>query len=285
MLNDLFTPHIHYSIRRNSSLKYPKSPLRYPGGKARAVDQILRIIPATESVLVSPFFGGGSVEIAAASLGLTVRGYDVFQPLVDFWIELLLNPQRLANQVETFFPLEKKRFYDLQKGSFSNRLDSAAVFYVLNRSSFGGSTLSGGMSPGHPRFTKSSIEYLRNFSVPRLNVAFGDFHETIPDHPNDFLYLDPPYLIANTLYGKNGDTHKYFDHVGLCDILRKRDKWVLSYNDCDEIRKMYHGFRTFSPHWKYGMSHEKESRELLILSDDLPELITQHRPLQIGLFD
>jgi DNA adenine methylase len=285
MAESFKAPYIHHSIvSRNPQLNLPKSPLRYPGGKARAVKQILKIIPATEEILVSPFFGGGSVEIAASHLGMTVIGYDIFTPLVDFWIELLQNPGILADKVMEYFPLSKSRFYDLQKMTFEDRLESATVFYVLNRCSFGGSTLSGGMSPGHPRFTETSINYLRNFRAPNLSVSFGDFHKTIVDHSNSFLYLDPPYLIENALYGKNGNTHKDFDHEGLCALLQNRDKWVLSYNDSKLIHDMYKKFRFFRPRWKYGMSSDKESRELLIISNDLPELVFDNDTYQMKFF-
>lgn len=285
-MNDaIVAPYINNSICfLKPSVTYPKSPLRYPGGKARAVIQLLKFIPDTESTLVSPFFGGGSIEIAVASLGITVKGYDVFQPLVHFWEELIRDPDTLADLVETYHPLPKEKFYELQKATFLDRLEDAAVFYVLNRSSFGGSTLSGGMSPGHPRFTKSSIEYLRNFRVPNLSVSYGDFHQTIPDNSEALLYLDPPYLIANSLYGKNGNAHKDFDHPGLCSILHKRDKWILSYNDCNELREMYKGYRLLTPQWKYGMSNNKESRELLILSNDLPDLVVSSKIIQPSLF-
>ncbi len=285
MNENFIAPYLKNSLYfLSATLKYPKSPLRYPGGKARAVHQILRFIPASESTLVSPFLGGGSIEIAAASLGLTVIGYDAFQPLVDFWVELLKDPETLVNRVERYFPLSRDQFYELQKRSFSDPLENAAVFYVLNRASFGGITLSGGMSPGHPRFTKSSIDYLRHFRAPHLNVSYGDFHQTIPQHADDFLYLDPPYLIANTLYGKNGNTHRDFDHPGLCALLRKRGKWILSYNDCPELREMYQGYRILIPQWKYGMSTDKASRELLIISDDLPDLVVTSEAMQPGLF-
>jgi len=39
--------------------------------------------------------------------------------------------------------------------------------------------MSGGMSPGHPRFTQSSIDYLRNFRLPNLVVQKQDFHLTL----------------------------------------------------------------------------------------------------------
>ena len=235
-------------------------------------------------MLVSPFFGGGSVEIAAAAIGMIVFGYDIFPPLVNFWVELLKDSNQLADKVLEYFPLSKDKFYELQKLTFSDRLESAAVFYVLNRSSFGGSTLSGGMSPSHPRFTESSINYLRNFNVQNLSVNYGDFHKTITKHKDSFLYLDPPYLISNSLYGRNGNTHKDFDHEGLGNLLKSRGNWVLSYNDSMEIREIYNDNRIFRPQWKYGMSKDKESRELLILSNDLPEIVIENEEYQMRLF-
>jgi DNA adenine methylase len=140
------------------------------------------------------------------------------------------------------------------------------------------------MSPGHPRFSKSAIEYLRTLQISNLSVSYGDFHNTIPKFTDIFLYLDPPYLISNMLYGKNGNAHKDFDHNGLNIMLKKRKKWVLSYNDCQEIRILYKDFRVLKPQWKYGMSTNKNSRELLILSDDIPDLIETKNFQQQPLF-
>ena len=221
--------------------------------------------------MVSPFIGGASVELSLAAQGVKVYGYDIFVPLVEFWQCALKQPEALAEEVEKSFPLAKTSFYDLQKTHtvLKTKLQRAAAYYVLNRSSFSGSTLSGGMSPGHPRFTKTAIERLRGFRNPNIVVAKADFKEALLNHAGDFAYLDPPYLIRNTLYGNKGDAHKDFDHEGLAQILQKRKKWILSYNDCDKIRKMYSRFEMITPGWKYGMSKDKSSRELLILSKDM----------------
>lgn len=133
MAENFIVPYIQENIFNNGiPPAFPKSPLRYPGGKARAVNQILRLFPGNQKVLVSPFFGGGSVEIAAAAMGMIVFGYDIFPPLVNFWVELLKDPNQLADKVLEYFPLSKDKFYELQKLIFSDRLESAAVFYVLN---------------------------------------------------------------------------------------------------------------------------------------------------------
>ncbi len=255
-----------------------KSPLRYPGGKSRAVKEIYKYIePLGTKTLCSPFFGGGSLEIYCAQKGIHVYGYDNFRPLVDFWHWILEDPNRLADAVEKYHPLKpREKFYELQKKHTEEENSSfqrAVMFYVLNRTSFSGSTLSGGMASGggddNPRFTKSSIERLRNFRVDNLSVKCLHFVDSINRHPDILLYLDPPYLIESKLYGVKGDLHKDFDHVGLAKILKNREKWILSYNNSDEIQKIYEGFQFVIPKWAYGMSKDKKSREILILSNDI----------------
>ena len=246
-----------------------KSLLRYPGGKSRAVHQILPFFPAQPGILVSPFMGGGSVELAAGGLGWKVLGFDLFQPLVHFWQVLLTEPEELAKEVERYYPMAREEFYRLQQAQFESPLEEAARFYVLNRCSFSGATMSGGMSPGHDRFTPSAIERVRRFAADNLWVECADFTKSIVQHPEAFLYLDPPYFSASRLYGLRGDLHEGFHHQGLSDLLRARSNWVLSYDDCPEVRKMYSGFRIVEPKWAYGMSNNKKSREILILGHNV----------------
>ena len=96
-----------------------------------------------------------------------------------------------------------------------------------------------------------------------------DFRESLAAHANDFLYLDPPYANGGALYGVGGSAQTDFPHQVLADILRDRDGWILSYNDCEAVRKMYQGFALQSPQWTYGMGNSKNSNALLILSRDL----------------
>lgn len=248
-----------------------KSPLRYPGGKSRAVKKILPFIPSDTTHLCSPFLGGGSVELACSSLGITVYGYDSFEPLINFWHTLINDKQSMLDVIYRYYPLSKNIFYELQKNYYSNHdnVTMAGVFYILNRSSFSGTTLSGGMSPGHPRFTESSIKTIMDFSINLFNVSTLDFSESIPKHPDMFLYLDPPYANGQILYGIKGDRHRDFDHEHLAFLLRRRDRWLLSYNDCPSIRKLYNGFRFVTIKWTYGMGNVKQSNEVLILSKDI----------------
>ena len=81
----------------------PKTPLRYPGGKSRAVETIMPYIRDLDcGELCSPFLGGGSIELACAKEEIIVHGYDLFQPLVWFWEALLSTPQKLYKHVGAY---------------------------------------------------------------------------------------------------------------------------------------------------------------------------------------
>jgi DNA adenine methylase len=127
------------------------------------------------------------------------------------------------------------------------------------------------MSSGHPRFTKSSIDRLKKFELNNINIKKLDFIKSIELYPSILLYLDPPYLTENFLYGNKGDAHRYFKHYILASILKNRNNWILSYNNCKEITDIYKDYTILYPKWSYGMSNDKKSKEVLILSNDLSE--------------
>ena len=195
------------------------SPLRYPGGKSKAIKKIVSFIipniPKNKKVC-SPFFGGGSIEIYLAKKGYQVYGYDAFQPLVDFWQVLLKDPSKLAGQVQKKLELNENDFKNIQhdfKENYKNytKLKRAYLFYILNRTSYSGTTLSGGMAIDkkkrswkriNPRFDKKSVQRLRQFSGRNITVSKIDFRKSIPKHKSAFIYADPPYYIEkNKFYG------------------------------------------------------------------------------------
>ena len=164
----------------------------------------------------------------------------------------------------------------------------AAIFFVLNRCSFSGTTCSGGFSleSSTHRFTESCIQRLRNVNLVNLHIGGClDVAESIATQPKDrLLYLDPPYYLTKAkskLYGMEGRLHIGFDHQNLFDLLRHRPNWILSYNNCDFIRTLYKDFYIADKDWSYGMSSNskkrkrsketktKTSKEIIILSLDL----------------
>ena len=282
-----------------------KSPLRYPGGKTRAVKIILDHIPEDTGELCSPFFGGGSIELAVAERGTRVVGYDLFKPLHWLWKALLEDKEELAKIADSFRffndefyetktgtsvvrGLWKKDFLDLRdelRNAKEYSVRNAAIFYALNRSSFSGETLSGGYSKraGYVRFTDSSIQRILDFEGKNFGVECECFKTSILKNPNALIYADPPYALdKHKLYGDKGNMHKGFDHLALYEVLSSRSNWILSYNNKEWIREMYKDYEILDVSWAYSMNNiyskkereagqkkkMKESSEILIINKE-----------------
>ena len=232
------------------------------------MQSIMQYIPDSTRALCSPFLGGASVELACAARGMRVYGFDAFWPLVAFWQVALADAAGLARNCQPYYPMTKNEFARLQKLPMDIPKCLLAVhFYVLNAVSYSGTTWSGGYAGN--RFTQSKLTRLARFRAPNLSVDHADFAESIPKYPDALLYCDPPYLLAvPRLYGRYGRAHYYFNHIALAKILRTREHWILSYNDCEQIRALYSGYRCVKLQWSYGGTARKSS-EILILSHDL----------------
>ena len=90
-----------------------RTPIRYAGGKSKAFDFISTYIPfwPRPKEIVSPFFGGGSLEVRwAHEMGIRIKGYDVFSILCNYWKHQINNPQRLYDILKDLEP--SKEQYD-----------------------------------------------------------------------------------------------------------------------------------------------------------------------------
>ena len=257
-----------------------KSPLRYPGGKTRACKVIEKTLKEHTDLskytqLISPFFGGGSFEFYLQNkynFNLIVN--DKFTPLYHFWISVQQNKETLCTLINNLKPVSKEQFQKYRKEIMGNKntLEQAAWYFIINRSSFSGATLSGGFSQeaSLKRFTDSSITRVNNLNLQHIcfhNQDFTTFLNKYTDKDKALIFLDPPYYLGkkSKLYGKNGDMHETFKHIELRDILKKRKNWILCYNDCQYIRELYKDYNIISVNWSYGMNKTRESSEILIL--------------------
>ena len=97
---------LHYI--RGNKLPYKRvndTPLRYAGGKSLAVGFIAEHLPNNLETLISPFFGGGSFEVALAKRGgVEVVGFDIFNLLVNYWQQQIDKPEALADQLTLLTP-------------------------------------------------------------------------------------------------------------------------------------------------------------------------------------
>lgn len=258
-----------------------KSPLRYPGGKTRAckkLDEILQQhFTLTEfNTLVSPFFGGGSFEFFLQNkYKLNIIGNDKFKPLYTFWNTCKTNKPNLVKKLYDCKDVTKTDFANyrdliLQE---SNDLTQAYYYFIINRCSFSGATLSGGFSKeaSKKRFTESSIDRINSLSLDNFQIYNKDFSNFISEYSsqqNTLMFLDPPYYLekGSKLYGTKGDLHETFEHDLLFEIIKDNKNWLLTYNDCEYVRNKYKDFIILEVDWAYGMNKSKKSSELVILS-------------------
>lgn len=258
---------------KNQYKRYVKSPLRYAGGKSLAVGLITELLPDDVSGIVSPFFGGGSFEIACSrDLDLPVIGYDIFDILVNYWNFQINNPVKLYRKLQSFKPTrnEFKRVKDILKlhwkggKKIEDKLDLAALYYFNHNTSYGPHFLGWPSSVylQEKRYGKM-IEKVRDFKSGNLQVRCASFENIMEMHQNDFLYCDPPYYLdgdSKTFVGMYPHRnfpihHNGFKHEFLRDsLIKHKGGFILSYNNCSVIRKWYKDFDMLCPSWQYTFS-------------------------------
>ena len=272
--------------------KLAKSPLRYPGGKSRALKQILPLIPMNISEFREPFVGGGSVFFAIRSLFQNhIKSYwinDLNYDLYCFWkqtrdngpslVEALIETHTTVKDGRALFEAltEKKDELNLNRDLLCE-FQRAVRFFVLNRITFSGVVDSGGYSQSayQTRFTASSIERVKNISpyLSDVKITNGDYNNALcRDGDNVFIFLDPPYWKAteSKLYGVRGTLHTAFDHVQFAKNMKAcRHKWLITYDDSPVIRDLFDFAEIQDWTLQYGMNnyrkeHAAKGKELFI---------------------
>ncbi len=259
-----------------------KSPLRYPGGKNRAVKIIAPLLPKFDEFR-EPFLGGGSVFIYAKQRFPNKIFWvnDLYFELFKFWEIAQKDIQSLTKKVYEWrkqFPIGKELHKYLNKNldNFSD-LERATAFFIYNRITFSGTSLSGGYSEKAftGRFTESSIQRLQPFAevINGSKITNQDYKELVLKKGEDvFIFLDPPYYSAtkSALYGKNGNLHKSFNHIEFAETMKKcSHKWLITYDDSDYIRNLFSFANIMSWNLTYGMRNvteysDQKGKELFI---------------------
>ena len=278
-----------------------ESPIRYAGGKSLAVGYVIELLPATIKRVVSPFFGGGSVEIAMSKhLGLEVVGFDIFDILVNYWKFQIEQPYVLYSELKKLTS-DEKSFYEVREilkkhWEGTEPLDplKLAVYYFYNFNLSYGPGFLGWPSKVYlnEKRYQAMIERVRDFKPGKLSVECSDFREVLKKYKDEFMYLDPPYYIGDDskmfkgIYPQRNFPihHRGFPHEELRDMLKQHSNgWILSYNDCPTIREWYKEYQMLFPSWQYTMgqgetrigkyrkergtlNHVKQSHEIIIYS-------------------
>ena len=277
------------------SLKSYKTPLRYPGGKSRALSKLFQFIPNLSQYKEyrEPFLGGGSVaiEIGKRYPHLNIWVNDLYEPLYNFWSELQHNGDQLYQELfdlKTVYcnPDAARCLFQSMKDSGINdkektNLERAVAFYVVNKCSFSGLTESSSFSEqaSESNFSMNGINKLVEYShmIQNWKITNLSYERMLTDDKDVFLYLDPPYDIKDNLYGRKGVMHKKFNHdefASWCDDYTS--SMLISYNSDQIVKDRFKDWTVSEFAHTYTMrsvgcynTEQASRKELVLLNYDL----------------
>jgi DNA adenine methylase len=239
------------------TLKSLKTPLRYPGGKSRALANLFRFLPDLSQAKEyrEPFLGGGSVaiEVTKRYPNLPIWVNDLYKPLYLFWTALRDDGNYLYDQLIQLKQRHpdpgsaKQLFLDAKEKVNDDDIgykDKAVAFYIVNKCSFSGLTESSSFSPqaSESNFSIRGIENLKTYStlIKNWKITNNNYNDLLTNDKSIVTYLDPPYEIKSNLYGKKGNMHKGFDHDGFATLCDQFDgHQLISYNSSQLIRDRF----------------------------------------------
>ncbi len=269
-----------------------KSPLRYPGGKTKAINKILPFIPSSFSEYREPFLGGGSVFLAVKQRNpdAMFRINDLNSDVYCFWSVLKDRPARLISaitEIRNNFDDGKTLHLRLAHSRPLGVFGRALRYYLLNRITYSGIADSGGSRESfEKRFTLSKILGLYSLAELLKNVKItNESYEQLLSAPggNVFIFLDPPYWSArkSSLYGENGNLNKFFDHKKFAENIRKcPHKWLITCDDSDVIRELFSFAKIYPWELKYNGLNKKSAiigKELFITNYEPPNTMSQFK--------
>tara|TARA_B100001029_G_scaffold19389_1_gene12900 strand:+ start:2823 stop:3650 length:828 start_codon:yes stop_codon:yes gene_type:complete len=266
-----------------------KTPLRYPGGKSRAVKKMAQFLPDMSKYKEyrEPFLGGGSVALYMSQTypHLDMWVNDLYEPLVNFWQQLQDESNEITTRLKAFkraYPtpdrarelfIESKELVNDARASLTTR---AVSFYIVNKCSFSGLTESSSFSKqaSDSNFSLRGIEKLPEYSklIENWVITNISYERMSCDNKEVFTYLDPPYEIKSSLYGKKGSMHKGFDHdffAQECD--RNTNHQMISYNSSQLIKDRFINWNTSEYDHTYTMrsvgdymKNQQQRKELVL---------------------
>lgn len=257
----------HTSPPPKTGLKKRLSPLRYPGGKSRVIDQIYNSLDEKKlRTFVEVFAGGASLGLSLLKAGKTesliLNELDPF--VFNFWDVVLHKPDELLTRIKTHLPTMEDYFQAkqmvLKSAVLKNLCDSEAAFnfLILNRMSFGGVILANPLcgkdgtddelrARWTPKTLVQRIETIANLAdkITLKNMDAIEFlkRDTVVFDKEATIFIDPPYTVAGKkLYVETFENR----HQELATVINDLFGWylvgadfVLTYDDCSLIRNLY----------------------------------------------
>ena len=266
--------------------------MAWVGGKKALRDEILARFPRNYKRYIEVFGGAGWVLFHKPP----GNDFEVFNDfngnLVNLYRCVREQPEALRNELR--YMLNSRLDFEYMKGMLHSRavlpdVRRAAYYYALIRYSYAAGTSTFGSQP-HAMWNNFPLIESAAGRLQKVVIENKDCVKLIRqyDRPESFFYCDPPYYNADQYY--EAVSSDGFDHAGLADaLLGIKGKFLLSYNDCLEIRALYdrpgivvEGISRLS-NIAQRYENGKQYPELLISNYDTTELARSC--VQLTLFD
>lgn len=238
------------------------SPLRYPGGKGRLTAWMSELLLHNEisgGWYVEPYAGGAgmAINLLIAEQVNRILINDIDPAIHAFWCATMDHCEEMVDRLMSV-PLtieeRDRQMAVYRRGISAHRVDLGFAALYLNRTSVSGS-LTGGAIGGRSQKGRYKIDarFNRETLACRLraiaerpnrisiyNMDALDFlrnvHRKLPD--NTLIYLDPPYFHKGAALYRNA--YDPSDHQQVARVVKRLEHaWVLTYDDCREIRDLY----------------------------------------------
>ena len=212
------------------------------GGKKALRDEIISRFPTGYKRYIEVFGGGGWVLFHKAP-GNDFEVYNDRNPnLVNLYRCVRDHPDELISELT--YALNSRTDFDYIRKVMKTPTEipdvkRAAYFYQLIRYSYA-SGLDSYASQPHSMWNNFPLITNACARLQKVVIENKDFEKLIDqyDRPESLFYCDPPYFETEDYYEDVGFTKA--DHIRLADRLSSIEgKYLLSYNDCPEIRELY----------------------------------------------
>lgn len=259
--------------------------MRYPGSKAKLGEVIVKThLPVIEfsmcsRLYVEPFVGSGAVldhVLRAGAKAVWINDAD--RGIADTWIAVRDAHDRVVERIVRYQP-RVQDFYEFKANPIGDTVDETAFRQlVLHQLSFSGlGAMAGGPIGGKEQSSQYNVGCRWNAAtlvhrvrwyhrrLAKATITCMDFREVLSALPaNATVYADPPYYVQGDKLYRTAFTEA--DHVALRDRLTAVDDWVLSYDDHEEIRRLYAGFRIQPVETRYTIyrGRRPKNAELII---------------------
>jgi len=267
------------------------SPLRYPGGKAILSDFLADVIAVNglqDGIYVEPYAGG-----AGAAINLLLEEHvqhivlnDADPCVYSFWNAILSRKDDFIQRFQDI-PVtieEWKRQREIYRSqSRHSRIKVALATFYLNRCNRSGIIANGGPIGGmsqsgkwrlDARFNKKELIrriekiYLYRDRIEVHNLDAIEFLKNVVGKngwsTSSLIYLDPPYFVKGSELYRNH--YHPEDHAQLASFIQTqgRLKWLMTYDDVPEIRRLYSDCEIISFQLDYTAHSRKKGKEVLI---------------------